>query len=292
MKEVPEIHETPEKHITEAKEKRIETFDDLKTSDKSRQIETFDDIGKQTGSARPIETFDDIAKSKEGTILQEISGNSEKGTFDKDTPEAIEHERLGQAAEDMKKLDWMKPEKWETLGNDEKRIALEHSGRVLGEVYHTPDPPLFTEKAPPDELGKYGDGYSFDRTEPSNPEKYTGFDYRIKMNEEGVKEIDKRLFGDDPKIALETYAHEFRHSYQTEQAHAFDKGFETDNPENAKEWSENLKDYRNPPIPELAKSNPDRYFEMYEVYRNQPVEEDAREFAENLSSRIYEDNRP
>jgi len=292
MKEGSEIHETPEKHITKARERRIETFDDLKTSDKSRQIETFDNIAGRQDLDRSIETFDDIAKSKEGAIRHESAESIEQKEFDKDMRVIVERESMNHASVEIKKIDWMKPDKWETLSNDEKRIALEHCGRRLRDVFHTPDPPLYTEKASPNELGEYGDGYSFDRAEPSNPEKYTGFDYRIKMNEEGVKEIDKRLFGDDPKIALETYAHEFRHSYQTEQAHAFDKGFETDNPENAKEWSENLKEYRNPPIPELAKSNPDRYFEMYEAYRNQPVEKDAREFAENLSSRIYEDNRP
>lgn len=292
MKDVPEISESPEKHITKAPERRIETFDDLKTSDKSRQIETFDDIAGRQDLDRSIETFDDIAKSREGAIRHESAESIEQKEFDKDTPAIVERESMNHASEEIKKIDWMRPEKWKSLSNDEKRVALEHCGRRLRDAYHTPDPPLYTEKAPPAELGKYGDGYYSDPAHQSNPEKYVGFDYGIKMNEEGVKETDKRLFGDDPKISLETYAHEFRHSYQTEQAHAFDKGFKTDNPENAKEWSENLKDYKNPPIPELAKSNPDRYFEMYEAYRNQPVEEDAREFAENLSSRIYEDNRP
>ena len=287
MKDVPEIHETPEKHITKAPESKIETFDDLKASDKSRQIETFDDISKQTGSAKPIETFDDIAKSKEGTILQEISENSEKGTFAKDTPEAIEQKRLSQATENIEKIEWMKPEKWKNLSNNEKTWTLRHSGEALGDAYHTPDAPLYTEKAASNELGGYGDGYYSD---PLNPEKYVGSDYGIRMNEEGIANRDKKLFGDDPKVAFETFAHEFRHSYQVEQAHAFDKGFITDNPEKAKEWSENLNNYENPPASELARTNTEKYFEEYKRYRNQAVEKDARAFAKDLSSRIYEDN--
>ena len=290
MKDVPEIQESPETQITKTSERQIETFDDLKTSDKLGQIETFDDIARKQDSDRSIETFDDIAKSKEGTTTQEISSNSEKGAFDKDTPEAIEQKRLSRAAEDIKNIDGMKSEKWKTLTNDEKSWALRHSGEVLRDAYHTPDPPLYTEKAASNELGKYGDGYYSDPADPSNPEKYVGSDYGIKMNEEGINQRDKRLFGDDPKVALETYAHEFRHSYQSEQAHAFDKGFKTDDPVKAQEWLENIREYKQPPDAELAKTNPEKYFSEYEAYRNQPVEKNAREFASDLSSRIFEDN--
>jgi len=52
----------------------------------------------------------------------------------------------------------------------------------------------------------------------------------------------------------------------------------------------NLNRIQNPPAPELARTNPEKYFEEYETYRNQPVEKDARAFAKDLSSRIYEDN--
>lgn len=287
MKDVSEIPESPEKQATKTLERKIETFDDLKTSDKSRQIETFDDIARRQGSDRSIQTFDDIAKSKEGTIHHEGGESIEKSSLSKDTPEVIEKKRLSRVVEDIKKIDWMKPEKWKNLSNDEKSWALRHSGEALRDTYHTPDPPLYTEKSASNQLGEYGDGYYSD---PLNPEKYVGSDYGIRMNEEGIADRDKKLFGDDPKVAFETFAHEFRHSYQTEQTHAFDKGFKTDNPEKAKEWSENLKAYKNPPNPELAEANPEKYFEEYEEYRNQPVEKDAREFAKNLSARIYGEN--
>jgi len=290
MKDSSEINESPEKQITKPPERKMETFDDLKNSDKNTRIETFDDIKKEAGSQRSIETFDDIAKPKEGATPQEIGANPEKGAFDKDTPEAIEHNRMNQAAEDIKKIDSMKPEKWETLSNNEKYRALSFSGEALRDAYNTPDPPLFPEEHRSEKLGEYGDGYSSDPADPSNIEKYVGSDYGIKMNKDGVNERDKKLFGDDPRAALETYGHEFRHSYQAEQAHAFDGGIITDDKVKAQEWSENMKEYKQPPDTELAKNDPDKYFGEYEAYRNQPVERDAREFSEKIVSKVYENN--
>ena len=287
VKDVQEIYESPEKEATKSPERNIETFDDLTSSDKTGTIETFDDITRETGSQKSIETFDDIAKSREGTINHDGGEIIEKKYLTTDTPYAIEQKRLSLTAENIEKIEWMKPEEWKNLSNNEKTWALRHSGEALGDAYHTPDAPLYTEKAASNELGEYGDGYYSD---PSNPEKYVGSDYGIRMNEEGIADRDNKLFGDDPKVAFETFAHEFRHSYQVEQAHAFDKGFITDNPEKAKEWSENLKNYENSPAPELARTNPEKYFEEYESYRNQAVEKDARAFAKDLSTRIYEDN--
>ena len=115
MKDISEIHESPDKQISKTLENKIDTFDDLKTSDKSKQVDTFDDIAKGHSSDKSIQTFDDIAKTKEGTIHQESSETSEKRTFENDTLEAIEQKRYSQAAEDIKNIDWMEPEKWKTL---------------------------------------------------------------------------------------------------------------------------------------------------------------------------------
>jgi hypothetical protein len=96
------------------------------------------------------------------------------------------------------------------------------------------------------------------------------------MNKEARVDYE-RLFGDDPAIALRTYAHEFRHSYQTEQANRYNKPqFQNlvDDTEAAREWSENLRNYIGPN-------------EDYGAYRDQPVERDARGFAEELIKRIY-----
>jgi hypothetical protein len=284
MKETTELHESPEKQITKTPEKKIDTFDDLRTSDKNPRIDTFDDIRKQ-GSDKSIRTFDDIREKREPQNRKEkgdVTGNKVK-----DATASIEEKRIQRAGEDIKKNDSMKPEKWKTLSTDEKRIALEHSGKAMGRAYDHPDPPLTTEKMNnPEELGSYGDGYSYD----ARTDQVKGSDYGISMNKDGVDyEKQKKLFGDDPKVALETHAHEFRHSYQNEQAHSYDKGFKVDDPEKAREWSNNLKDYKEPPDPELAKKDPEQYHKEYESYRNQSVERDAREFGSRVSSEVYKE---
>lgn len=300
MKDTREVDESPEKQIDKTPEKKIDTFNDVRASDKSDRVDTFDDI-KNSGSDISVKTFDDIRSPKETDGKQTKIEATEKTAID--THESLEQKRMDQSVEDIKKNEWMKPEKWKTLNNDEKRIALEHSGKVLRDAYNSPDPPLVTKKMEdPCQLGEYGDGYTYDPKKDQynghievNPRDYKGHgivgsDYGIRMNREGIDyEKNEKLFGNDPKVALETYAHEFRHSYQNEQVHAFDKRFMglVDNPEKAQEWSENLKDYKQPPDAELAKTEPERFYKEYEAYRNQPVEKDAREFGQKISSEVY-----
>lgn len=288
MREIPEGNESLEKKLIKTPEKKIETFDDLKTSDKSGQIETFNDIRKQ-GTDNSINTFDDIRSPKDTS--DKTTRLEEKGATVKDTPELLDQQRINQATEAIKKNEWMQPKKWQTLSNDEKRIALEHSGKALRDAYKSPDPPLVTKNmGDPGLQGEYGDGYSSDSSDRSNPENYVGSDYGIRMNENGIDyEKNKQLFGDDPHAALETYSHEFRHSYQQEQAHAYDKGFKTDDSMKAKEWADNIKDYKQPPDSALANTDPEKYFREYEAYRNQPIEKDAREFGSRISSDVYKE---
>lgn len=185
----------------------------------------------------------------------------------------LEEARLSAAAERLKQIEWLKPEKWAQLDTYEKVVALNSAGRELAEVYQHPNPPLLVkDMGDPDLLGAYGDGYRFN----SDTGEIEGADYRITMSRSA--EIDyKKLLGDDPTAALRTYAHEFRHSYQAEQAARYDKPqFRNlvDNAEAAKEWSENLRHYITPN-------------EDYDAYRNQPVERDARDFAEELVKQVY-----
>jgi hypothetical protein len=207
--------------------------------------------------------------------------------------EFSEQKRLNQAAEEIKKIDWMNPEKWKTLNPVEKRIALEHSGRALGKAYDHPEPPLSIKgMGDPNLQGTYGDGYSYRPESPYADKKgISGADYGIEMNQDGMDPSNhKKLFGENPGTAVETYAHEFRHSYQHEQANAFEKGFKTNDPAKAKEWSENFKNYQQPPDAELAKIDRENFIKQYEVYRNQPVERDANDFGAQLSSKIFDEN--
>jgi len=291
MKDTMEINESPEKQITKTPEKKIDTFDDLKAFRESGRINTFDDIKKQSGDSS-IKTFDDLRMKKEAGDKTKSSDATDKAI--KDTPELTERKRLDQATEDIKKNDWMKTEKWKTLSIDEKRIALEHSGKALGKAYDHPEPQLTTKKmGDPNLQGTNGDGYSY-RPESAYADRHgiAGADYGIKMNQDGMDpNTHKKLFGNDPREAVETYGHEFRHSYQHEQAQRYEKGFKAEDPEKAKEWSENFKDYKQPPDVELAKSDPEKYFKEYDTYRNQPVEKDANDFGRKLSASVYEDSK-
>jgi hypothetical protein len=183
---------------------------------------------------------------------------------------ALRETRLDTAAESLKQIEWLKPKKWAQLDIHEKAVALNAAGRVLSEAYHHPDPPLLVkDMGDPGLLGAYGDGYRFDK----DTGEIEGADYGIIMNR--AAEIDyEKLFGADPVVALRTYAHEFRHSYQAEQTTRYGKPqFRSlvDDPQAAQEW---LHDYIAPE-------------EDYDAYRNQPVEKDAREFAEELVRRLY-----
>jgi hypothetical protein len=96
------------------------------------------------------------------------------------------------------------------------------------------------------------------------------------MNSEGRKQNEK-LLGNDPAAALETYAHEFRHSYQREQVNVNSKPqFRNlvDDPDRAYEWEKNFQDYKDPDV------DPEGYY-------RQPVEADARRFAQKLVRRVF-----
>jgi len=74
------------------------------------------------------------------------------------------------------------------------------------------------------------------------------------------------LSNEEPYHALGTYYHESRHAYQHEQANNTAKA---DNPKQAQEWKENLK-----------KENYITYEQDPEGYYNQPVEIDAKDYAQ------------
>jgi hypothetical protein len=289
LKDTTEISESPEKQVIKSPEQKINTFDDLRASDTSGRIDTFDDIKKQGGDGS-IKTFDDLSVKKTGD-KNKSADTTEKEV--KNTPELSEQKRIEQATQDIKQNELMNPEKWKTLSVDDKRIALEHSGKALGKAYDHPEPPLTTKKmGDPNLQGINGDGYSY-RPESPYADKHgiAGADYGIEMNERGMEpNTHKNLFGEDPRKAVETYGHEFRHSYQHEQAKRYEKGFKADDPKKSKEWSENFKDYKQPPDSDLAKTDPEKYYKQYEAYRNQPVERDANDFGSKLAKSVYGDD--
>jgi len=172
----------------------------------------------------------------------------------------LEETRLDTAAEGLKQIEWLKPEAWSQLDEYQRRVALDLAGRELSEAYHHPKPPvMISDQGDETTLGVYDDS-----------------DYGIFMNRAGEANNEK-LLGDDPELALRTYAHEWRHSYQWEQATRWEKPQFMrliDDPDQAMQWSENIRNYKEPD-------------EDYDAYRNQSVERDARNFADKLVRRVY-----
>lgn len=183
----------------------------------------------------------------------------------------IKVNELYQVVARLEQVEWFKAEQWRSLDIHEKAVALNQAGQVLAEVYRIPAPPLLVQKGEERyAFGAYGDGYVF------NPAtgQVEGADYQIAMNAQATADYT-RLFGDDPAVALETYAHEFRHAYQAEQIRRYQKTqfrHLVDDPIAAQEWQH---DYI---LPEAD----------YEAYHNQPVEKDARNFAAVLVKYFYQ----
>lgn len=177
---------------------------------------------------------------------------------------------LEAAAERVKQIAWLRPDQWMHLDIHEKVVALNAAGRALAEIYHTPNPPLLVlEMDDPKDYGYYGDGYRLD----VDTGQIEGADHGIKMNLSAGVNYEK-LFGDDPAVALETYAHEFRHSFQAEQVTRYLRPQHrnlVDDPQAAQAWNQ----------PYISPE------EDYKAYYDQPVEKDAREFAEALVKQVY-----
>lgn len=172
--------------------------------------------------------------------------------------------------EKLAQIEWLTAAQWRNLDIHQKVVALNLAGKALGEVYRIPAPPLLVQRWEDRyAFGAYGDGYSFN----ARTGMVEGADYQIAMN--ALAETDcKRLFGENPAAALETYAHEFRHAWQAEQVLCSQKPqFRNlvDDLDAAEEWQH---EYVSPEAD-------------YEAYYNQPVEKDARDFAAAVVLRLY-----
>jgi len=79
----------------------------------------------------------------------------------------------------------------------------------------------------------------------------------------------------DPALALETYAHEWRHSYQNAMAHELQTGFRQLAPDRQKAelWAKDFEHY--------TRAETD-----FEAYRKQQIESDSRDFATRLAQKV------
>lgn len=178
---------------------------------------------------------------------------------------------LDKAVEKLQQIEWLTAAQWRSLDIYEKAVALNRAGQLLSETYRIPTPPLLVQHLEERyAFGAYGDGYVFN----VKTGQVEGADYHIAMNAQATTDYT-RLFGDDPAVALETYAHEFRHAYQAEQTLRYQRSqfrHLVDDPIAVQEWQH---EYISPDAD-------------YEAYHNQPVEKDARDFAEALVARLYQ----
>lgn len=177
--------------------------------------------------------------------------------------------RIETAVERLRAVPELRSAIWQSLDIHGRAAVLNRIGALLAEIYQIPLPPLVLQNlGPPSALGEYGDGYEVD----ARTGEVVGSNYAIHLNEhEGDRE---NLLGEDPRLAVETYVHEFRHAYQAEQILRFQKPqfrHLVDNIEAAEAWNQ----------PYIS---PDENFAQY---WNQPVERDAREFAESLVVNLF-----
>jgi len=176
-------------------------------------------------------------------------------------PYLKEVDRYQEASDRISKIEPLKPDLWKKKNETDRVWILDRIGKELSEVYHTPKPDLLQKLKERDELGSYSDG-----------------DWQIEINRES-------LIGDDPKEAIRTYCHEFRHSCQHEQALAYEKEFPVDDPQKAEEWARNLQRYIEPP--DDGTKDPEHYQKRFSEYESQPVEKDARRFADEITERVF-----
>ena len=182
-------------------------------------------------------------------------------------PDSIE-----QTTQRLRAVEGLREDNWQQLDEYGRRAVLNAAGREVSDVFRQPAPPLHIEDMQDPSLrGTYGDGFR-----SGIDGELEGSDYRISMNSQSLN-AGEGVLGDDPRAALETYLHEFRHGYQHEQIARFEKPqFQNlvDNRELAEEWSKNDKHYQKPEVD-------------YESYYNQPLESDARDFADQITGRLF-----
>jgi len=174
----------------------------------------------------------------------------------RDVKEVTETERLEKAAGEISRMEQLRPNEWAGLDEAQRESYLRQVGQRLSEAYECPAPPCYGTKMP-----EVGNGVLLG--EHSDPE------YITRLNRELLQTTN-------PDEALRTYCHEFRHAYQHEMATRYDSAFRhlCHDETKAAQWAENLNG---------------RYVSFEtdpEAYEAQPVEKDARDFADRLSEEV------
>lgn len=155
------------------------------------------------------------------------------------------------------------PSDWEKMNTTQRYWRLESVGRALCRIYDTGSPETLPKRFPEHRegtlLGLFDNG-----------------EHRIAINE-------TLLHSKEPQDALRTFLHEWRHAYQREMASRCDSQFHhlCHDVSLARDWRRNLEPGRYV----SAETDPEGYW-------SQPVERDARAFADELvASYVRHHNR-
>jgi hypothetical protein len=180
-----------------------------------------------------------------------------EGVKTKTLAECTETERLESAVESIGKIEKLQPAVWTGLTELEREWALRQVGEKLSTIYEVPSPPFFGR-----EFAEVKGGIIMG--------EHSDSEYIIHLNRELLK-------ADNSGEALSTYCHEFRHAYQNEMANRYDSSFRhlCHDETQAAKWAENLGGhYRS-------------FEESPDGYEAQPVERDARDFAQRIMTELH-----
>ena len=164
-----------------------------------------------------------------------------------------ESQRAERVADRLSTIEEIKQERWAEITLPERTEALRCVGRELREEHGTPEPMMLVEDLPEGELGRY---------DPST----------------GEMKVDTSLVeSDDPREAVRTYVHEFRHGFQDETDSAYRNrlGYVNAPTDEVLKWTANERDYKVPP------ETP------FETYEKQPLEADSRRYSDEVIRRLY-----
>lgn len=171
--------------------------------------------------------------------------------------------RLSAAIERLRKIDDLAPERWRIAASSDRQHAIREANRALAESLGRPSPEvIFVGTGSKLELPRRTEGQwpGYDRS---------GQPYFIEI---GDHFLDKNK-EPEPREAVNTICHEYRHVYQREV----------------------LRDDPNPIDPTSEEASWVRNFDDgyvdyrkdFDAYEAQPVERDSRRFADDICRRLY-----
>jgi len=164
---------------------------------------------------------------------------------------------LEAASEHLGQINGLRPEVWSGMNENDREWCLRQVGGKLSEVYECPPPPFIGSQ-----MAKVEGGVLLGEHSDAN--------YITRLNSDLLRESDA-------SEALKTYCHEFRHAYQHEMVERYESSFRhlCHDEAAAAQWAENFRE--------------GRYISFEgdpEGYEAQPVEADARAFADTITERV------